>query len=176
MTVAMDDSLVWVGRVVKTQGIRGQMRVSSGDLKTFSRGRKLYVKNQEGGVRIFTVESSRLRKEVLVLSLAGVKKIEEAEQLLGCSVYVQKEDLEALPPDEFYWHDLRGLRVNTEEGAFLGTLEEVLATGSNDVFVVKKNGKEILIPATDEVVVRVDPREKIMTIRLLEGLLPEDDV
>lgn len=172
----MDDSLVWVGRVVKTQGIRGEMRVASADLKTFPGGRTVYLEGPEGGKRIFTVESSRMRKEALVLSLAGVKRIEEAEELVGCSVYVQKADLEPLPDDEFYWHQLVGLRVNTEEGSYLGNLEEVLATGSNDVFVVRNQGSEILIPATDEVVVRVDLRGKVMTIRLLEGLLPEDDL
>jgi 16S rRNA processing protein RimM len=174
--VSKGDSLLWVGRVVKTQGIQGQVRISSGDLKTFSRGKKIYVEDKETGKRAFTVESSRLQKKTVVLSLGGVKKIEEAKELVGCSVYVDKEDLEPLPPDEFYWYQLHGLRVETEEGAFLGNVEEVYPTGSNDVFVVKKDGEEILIPATDEVVVRVDPEEKVMIIRLLEGLLPEDDL
>ena len=58
----------------------------------------------------------------------------------------------------------------------MGILEEILPTGSNDVFVVRKDGREVLIPATDEVVVRVDLREKIMVIHPLEGLLSEDDL
>ena len=102
--------------------------------------------------------------------------MEEAEELVGCSAYVAQESLPPLPADEFYWYQLRGLRVKTEEGKFLGRLEEIMRTGSNDVFVVRKDQKECLIPATDEVVVRVDLEGKTMVIRPLEGLLPEDDL
>jgi 16S rRNA processing protein RimM len=110
-----------------------------------------------------------------ILALREVKRIEEAEELVGCSVYVDKADLKPLPPDEFYWYQLQGLRVETEDGKLLGILEEILPTGGNDVFVVRKDGQEILLPATEEVVVRVDLKEKIMVVHLLEGLLPEDD-
>ena len=87
-----------------------------------------------------------------------------------------KESLAALPPDEFYAYQLRGLTVKTEGGVLLGILEEIIPTGTHDVFVVRKEGREVLIPATDEVVVRVDLQEKIMVVRPLEGLLSEDDL
>jgi len=172
-----ENSLLWVGRVVKTQGIKGQMRVSSagGIFLTFSAGDVVYFEQKEGSKRAFTVESSRPHKEMTILALREVKRIEEAEELVGCSVYVDKADLEPLPPGEFYWYQLQGLRVETEDGTRLGILEEILPTGGNDVFVVRKDDQEILLPATEEVVVRVDLKEKIMVVHLLEGLLPEDD-
>jgi 16S rRNA processing protein RimM len=172
-----ENSLLWVGRVVKTQGIKGQMRVSSagGIFLTFSAGNVVYFEQKEGSKRAFTVESSRPHKEMTILALREVKRIEEAEELVGCSVYVDKADLEPLPPGEFYWYQLQGLRVETEDGTRLGILEEILPTGGNDVFVVRKDDQEILLPATEEVVVRVDLKEKIMVVHLLEGLLPEDD-
>jgi 16S rRNA processing protein RimM len=66
--------------------------------------------------------------------------------------------------------------VKTDQGAPLGVLEEIIPTGSNDVFVVRKDGREILLPATDEVVLRVDVAKKEMIVRLLEGLSPEDEI
>lgn len=177
MNLPRENSLLWVGRVVKTQGIKGQMRVSSagGNFLTFSAGNMIFFEQKEGSKRAFTVESSRPHKEMTILALREVKRIEEAKELVGCSVYVDKADLKPLPPDEFYWYQLQGLRVETEDGKRLGILEEILPTGGNDVFVVRKEGQEILLPATEEVVVRVDLKEKIMVIHLLEGLLPEDD-
>ena len=177
MNLPRENSLLWVGRVVKTQGIKGQMRVSSagGIFLTFSAGDVVYFEQKEGSKRAFTVESSRPHKEMTILALREVKRIEEAEELVGCSVYVDKADLEPLPPGEFYWYQLQGLRVETEDGTRLGILEEILPTGGNDVFVVRKDDQEILLPATEEVVVRVDLKEKIMVVHLLEGLLPEDD-
>lgn len=174
----MEDPLLQVGRVVKTQGIKGEVRVTSPGKEALaqSRGKMVYLEDREGNRRAFTVEATRPLRELTVLAFRGVKSIEEAQRLVGCSVYVSKENLPPLPPDEFYWYQLRGLRVEAEDGRFLGILEEVFSTGSNDVFVVRKEGKEILIPATDEVVARVNLQEKIMLIHPLEGLLPEDDL
>ncbi len=167
-----------VGRIVKTQGVKGQVRLASGggDFRTFSPGQRVWLENPEGEKKALTVGSSRPHGQMIVLSFREVQGMEEAQRLVGSSVYVNPADLEPLPPGEFYWYQLRGLRVETEEGSFLGEIEEILETGSNDVFVVRKGGKEILIPATDEVVVKVDPEKKIMIIHLLEGLLPEDEI
>ena len=172
----MENSFLRVGRVVKTQGIKGQLKIASSGGSTLSEGKVVYLEGKEGWKKSFTVESSRFQKGMIILSLRGIKRIEEAEGLVGSSVYVEKADLEPLPADEFYWHQLCGLKVETDEGRFLGKLEEIWPTGSNDVLVVRKEGQEILIPATDEVVVRVDLECGVMVIHLLEGLLPEDDI
>ena len=174
----MEDSLVWVGRIVKTRGIKGELKVSSpgGGIAAFSGGKTVYLENRQGVKSGFTVHSSRLQGKFVILSFREIKRVEEAAEWVGGSVYVPEESLEVLPPDEFYAYQLRGLTVKTEGGALLGILEEILPTGSNDVFVVRKDGREVLIPATDEVVVRVDLREKIMVIHPLEGLLSEDDL
>jgi len=177
VNLSKENSLLCVGWVVKTQGIKGQIKVSSGggDHLTFLPGKVIYLEHKKEGQKAFTVGSSRPHKEMVILSLREVKQVQEAEELVGCSVYVDTADLKPLPPDEFYWYQLKGLRVETEQGTPLGILEEILPTGSNDVFVVRKEGQEILLPATDEVVVHVNLREKIMIVHLLEGLLPEDD-
>jgi 16S rRNA processing protein RimM len=174
-----ENPLLWVGRIVKTQGMRGEVRVhlSSGESTgSFSEGKVIYVEDEEGLKKPLTVKSSRGRGRGVILCLREVKGIEAAEKLIGSSIYVKKADLDPLPPDEFYWYQLQGLRVQGEDGTDLGDLEEMLPTGSNDVFVVRKNGREILLPATNEVVLRVDLKEGIMVVRPLEGLLPEDDL
>jgi 16S rRNA processing protein RimM len=178
VTADKKDSLLWVGRVVKTQGIKGEVRVSfsGAGMTTFCKGKMVYLENEKGERKRLTVESSRPLRQMTILSFREVKRVEEAEALIGCSVYVDKESLESLPTGEFYWYQLIGLRVTTESGTFLGTLEEIIPTGSNDVFVVRRDTQEVLIPAIDEVVVQVDLQEKVMMIRPLEGLLPEDDL
>jgi len=174
----MEDSLLRVGRVVKTQGLKGEVRVSSagGEALTRSRGKLVTLMDPGGKKRLLTVESSRSLRSLTVLAFREVKSVEEARGLVGCDLYLERTDLDPLPPDEFYWYQLQGLRVQTAEGKFLGTLEEVFPTGSNDVFVVRKEGKEVLIPATDEVVTGVDLQNRVLVIHPLEGLLPEDDL
>ncbi len=174
----MEDSLVWVGRVVKAQGRKGQVRVHSSADQTsdFPIGDVIFLENQHGEKKPFTIASFRHGRQVSILSFREVKGVEEAGKLVGCSVYVPKENLRVLPPGEYYQYQLLGMQVQTEKGIFLGMLEEILPTGSNDVFVVRREGEEILIPATEEVVLQVDLKGKIMVIRPLEGLLPEHDI
>ena len=178
MNPEKEDPLLRVGRIVKTQGIKGQVKVSSSGEGTMalSEGHFVYVENKGGERRRLTVASSRAHREMTILSFREVKQIEEAEELVGCSIYVSKESLQELPAGEFYGYQLLGLRVKTEKGTDLGTLEAIMPTGSNDVFVVRKDSQEILIPATEEVVAEVDLRGKVMVIRPMEGLLPGDDL
>jgi 16S rRNA processing protein RimM len=175
----MENSLLWVGRIVKTQGIKGQVRLfasGEGGIGPFPKGTIVYLKDQKGTEKKrLTVESSRVQRSVTILGFQEIRRIEEAQELVGYSVFIAKENLAPLPPDEFYAYQLLGLQVKTDRDVLLGTLEEILPTGSNDVFVVRKDGQEILLPATDEVVIRVDLEKKEMTVRLLDGLLPEDD-
>jgi 16S rRNA processing protein RimM len=176
----MEDTLLWVGRIVKTQGIKGQVRLfASGEEGggAFPKGTIVYLKDPQGTrKRQVTVASFQVRHPFTILSFQEIQRIEEAQEWVGCSAFIAKESLAALPPDEFYAYQLLGLQVKTDQGVPLGVLEEIIPTGSNDVFVIRKDGQEILLPATDEVVLRVDVAKKEMTVRLLEGLSPEDDI
>jgi 16S rRNA processing protein RimM len=176
MTLPPDDSLLWVGRVVKTQGLKGQIRISgSRESAAFYRGNRLYLDKERETKKVLTVESVRFQRGVMILGLEEIRNIAGAEELVGSSVYVAKDSLQPLPAGEYYEFQILGMEVITEEGREVGKVEEIFPTGSNDVYVIRKDGKEVLIPATDEVVAKVDLEKKVMSIRRVEGLLPDDD-
>ncbi len=176
----MEESLLWVGRIVKTQGIKGEVRLFSsgeGSSGALPKGTVVYLQDPQGTrKKQVTVASSRVRHPFTILGFQEIQRIEEAQEWVGCSAFIARESLAALPPDEFYAYQLLGLQVKTDQGVPLGILEEIIPTGSNDVFVIRKEGREILLPATDEVVLRVDIAKKEMTVRVLEGLWPDDDI
>lgn len=122
--------------------------------------------------RPLTVRSVRWHKEDILIAfeefqdrdLVGVHR----NQLLFLTV----EDLPELPEEEYFFHEVIGLNVLTEAGDHLGVLREILATGANDVYVVERDGKrDLLLPATEEVILDVDLEEKKMIVHLLPGLL-----
>jgi 16S rRNA processing protein RimM len=77
-----------------------------------------------------------------------------------------------LPEGEYYFRDIVGCSVVSDESQLLGTVKDILSTGANDIWVVKMpNGKELLIPVIDDVVLNVDIAERKITVHLLEGLL-----
>jgi 16S rRNA processing protein RimM len=107
----------------------------------------------------------------VVLRLDTVQSRDAARLLTGAYLYVPEAEAVALPPGEYFVHQIVGLTVVATAGETLGTVAEVLHTGSNDVYVVRAGGREILLPATKEVVKQIDLEAGRMFVELLPGLV-----
>ena len=94
--------------------------------------------------------------------------------MVGLELYLKKSQLAKLEEDTYYWFELIGLRVLTVKDEFIGHVSQILPTGGNDVYVIKRpnnaNKKECLIPAIADVIQRIDLVEKTMIVNLPEGL------
>ena len=90
--------------------------------------------------------------------------------MAGCWITVPETSAPELPEGEYFHFQLLGLRVFTEAGEELGRLSEILETGSNDVYVVSGPDGQILVPALSEVIQEIKLSEKIMVVRLPDGL------
>lgn len=165
--------LILIGKISGTHGIRGQVRVVpySGDSGSITSLRKLILAAPGGGYETFEIADAVEHKKRVLVRFRGLGDINDVIPLVGREVYIRRDQLPELPEGEFYWCDLIGLAVITEEGDPLGELADIFATGGNDVYVVKSGNREILIPATTEVVLRIDKEARRMTVRPLEGLL-----
>ncbi|MFQ5934031.1 MAG: ribosome maturation factor RimM, partial [Dehalococcoidia bacterium] len=102
------------------------------------------------------IVSSRQQKGQWVLRLEGIDSRDQSEELRDELLYIPEGDLHPLPPGQYYRFQMLGLRVYTVGGVCLGQISEVLATGSNDVYVVTGAGGELLIPATTDVIQEVN--------------------
>lgn len=164
---------VLIGKIQGTQGIKGQLRVIpfAGDASSISQLDTLCVKTPSGAMEEFSVVSARAHGKRVILTLRPFDNINQVLHLVGREIYADRVALPELPSDEFYWSDLLGLRVVASDGEELGELVDIIETGSNDVYVVKKNGREVLVPALEDVVVSVDLAGGRMTVSLPEGLL-----
>ena len=105
-----------------------------------------------------------------LLHLEGVDDIGKAASLVGSRVFASSEYLEKLSSGEYYWRDLLGLAVVTEEGLILGKIRGIFPTGGNDVYICSGGEREILLPAIAEVIRKVDLEGGTMVVRLLDGL------
>jgi 16S rRNA processing protein RimM len=167
------EKMVLVGKIQGTHGIKGQLRVVpfAGDASSISQLKKLTVKSPAGAMEEFSVVAAKPHGNRVILTLKEFDNINQVLHLVGREIYADREGLPELPPDEFYWSDLLGLDVETEEGEALGKLVDIIETGANDVYVVQKDGREVLIPALDDIVLAVDLAVRKMTVSLPEGLL-----
>lgn len=120
------------------------------------------------------VSGVRHHNKGLLLHFEGIDSREDVEGFRNREVFVPAEDRPPLPEGEFYLHELIGMQVVTDDGETLGVLSEMIETGATNVYVVRREGKaDALLPTTDEVILEIDVKNKIMRVHLLEGLLPE---
>lgn len=163
-----------VGRVVGTHGVRGGLRVSLlSDFPTAFRKRKRLLIGDE--LREVDVVSARGHGEMAIVQLRGVDTIEAAQALRGQLLHVPVEEVARPRRGQYFWHEIEGLRVETEDGRELGTIREILRTGANDVYVVTGALGEVLVPAIDDVVRKIDVAGGRVVVRPLPGLLPGED-
>jgi 16S rRNA processing protein RimM len=163
-----------VGRLGRPHGIHGEiaMEIYTDFPERITAGTLLYV----GSGRIpLRLKSLRPYKNGLLVSFDGYEQREAIGVYSSELLEVPAAERPPLPEGEYYQHQLLNLSVIDDEGLALGTVIEILTTGANDVYVVRSEaGKEILLPAIDSVIKKIDLNKRLIRVHLLPGLLPEE--
>ena len=153
---------VAVGRVLAPHGLKGELKVQplTDNPERFAPKSRVWADEQ-----LVTIVASREAGGHLYVRLKGFPDRTSAERFRHALLQVPEESLPVLPEGEYYRFQLIGLQVFDREGAPLGTLEEVIETGANDVYRVRRpDGTDLLLPALDDVIVSVDLAAKRMVV------------
>jgi 16S rRNA processing protein RimM len=161
-----------VGKITKPQGLKGEVRMHyyGNDPDALKHVKNARLIKSDGSAVDLLLERIRVNKNTFILKFKGIDHIDDTEDLLGSLVHINRAELTELEENEYYWEDLLGMRVYDETGELIGEIRNIFETGSNDVYVVKHRGKEILIPAIMDVIKKVDINEKKMHIHFLQGM------
>ncbi len=162
-----------VGRVTRVHGLKGELKFFPSDLDhvTVQVEQRIRLGDTQ-----FTIESVRGVKSPFILKFDGINDVDTAKSLAGEEVLVAREDFEPLPEGEYYRFEIEGLKAFDDTGKYYGVVEEVIATGSNDVYVVRDEGKEWLIPMIDSVVKTIDLGQGKLIFHCVEGLFEDTPV
>ena len=166
------EDILEIGKIVGVHGIRGQVKLYSYAESTdpFRPGKAVTIKRPDGSYRAYTVQKVQPYKNMLRMAFEEIDSRDAAEAVVGSAVFVSRSALPEPEPDTWYWCDLIGLDVYAGERGFIGQVASMIETGSNDVFVVRNNGGETLIPAIDSIVIDIDIAANTMRVALPEGL------
>jgi 16S rRNA processing protein RimM len=173
----LPEDTVWVlvGEIVGAFGIRGQVKVLplTDFPERFEHTKTIYLGNEHTPM---TVTDAQQHKNVIVLSLAEIASVDEAEKLRGRVISIPDSELTPLPPDQFYLHDVVGLRVEHVNGQPLGVITDIITSGGNDVFVVRDQvtGREALLPVVKAFVKDIDIPAGLVRVEPIPGLFDED--
>lgn len=164
--------LIPIGKVWKVRGKWGEVTVlpAPGEAELFVTHKNISLIG-EGGITL-QIERCQEHRGRLILKFAGYNSIEEASQLVGKSLLIRKEELPALPPDEYYRFQLIGMRVVDQRGRDIGKVVDIIvAQGGTDILVVTEGDKEYLIPAAKSYFVKIDLKNRLLVSKPPEGLL-----
>jgi 16S rRNA processing protein RimM len=165
--------LVELGRIVNRHGIRGEVRMLpyNPESPAARTSPALVLTRPDGSSESRRVLARRSHKQFLLLTLEGVATANDAEALVGCRVSVARRHLPASDAAGIYHVDLVGCAVRTTAGEALGTVAEIIVTGSNDVCVVRGGGREVLIPFIADVIAELDAAARTIVVHPIPGLL-----
>lgn len=165
-----------IGKIVNIHGVHGEVKLIplTDDPGRFEDLEWVYVE-RAGSMEKHDIKGVKYVKNSVVLKLSGIESADEAEKFRGNYVLVDREHAVRLPEGSYFICDLIGMDVFDEKGRLLGKLDDVLRTGSNDVYQVKdESGKEILIPALKSVVRGISLEGRRMDVTLPKGLLDDE--
>ena len=167
-----------VGKVTKVHGLKGELKLYSSIEDIWGADLKQIRLSCDDPVQNFTeyhIQSVR-GKSPLIIKFKEIDSLESAEGLAGNTLYILRDHFPDLPDDEYYWFQIEGLRVYDQDGHYYGNIEEIIRTGSNDVYVVRDDKRELLLPMIDSVVKKIDLKAGELIFHPVEGLLEDTPV
>jgi len=167
------EGLIAVGRLTKPHGLRGELvflpYVYDVELLPDLMQRPVFLQHGSSRAQHMLTEWRVAHKRVLV-RLQGCEDLPTAEAFREHEVLIPRHWFPPLPAGEYYWFEIEGLAVYGSDGRYLGTVVEIIYTGSNDVYVVRNGTEETLIPALRDVVHTIDLEHGEMRLFTAAGL------
>jgi 16S rRNA processing protein RimM len=161
-----------LGKIIRTHGYKGGLKAIF-DVDQPQEYRELdmlfiEVKDQ---LIPWIVDDIHLENNKANLKLADLKEMEGAEKLVGKYIYLPDELLPKLKGNKFYYHEVTGFKVHDDDKGFIGTIDRVVELPNNPLFAITFGDKEILLPISDEIILKVDRKKKVIEVRAPEGLI-----
>lgn len=172
-TLVPRTDVIAIGKISKPVGTRGEVKILplTDDMQRFTPLQAAWIGRDAAHVELKKIVKKRIDAKHVVLQLQGIETIEEAERIKNFYLFIQQEDAVTPRPGSFFIDDIIGCEVVTEEQAVVGVITDVLSLPMNDVWVVKKGSKEILLPAVKAIIRQVDVESKRIMVHAVDGLV-----
>ncbi|MBP5383489.1 MAG: 16S rRNA processing protein RimM [Lachnospiraceae bacterium] len=162
-----------VGIISSTHGVRGEVKVfpTTDDPRRFKKLKDVLLEESSGKKLPLRIEQVKFFKQFVILKFKDYDSINDIEKYRGRSLFVTRENAVSLDKDEYFIADLIGIAVFDEADGQIGVLTDVMQTGANDVYVIRRSDEsELLLPAIKQCILSVDLEKACMHVRVPEGL------
>ncbi len=167
----MEKDYVAIGRIKRAVGLKGEVLVRAfSSTESITAPGCLFLKGKDGFKRFEIIRFREKGPKELVCLLEGINNRTLAEGLERRQVFQEKSLLPREGADEYFWYELKGLKVVDQNGQELGTIYSIIEAGAQDVLVVRDNMREILIPMVDEFIEAIDTTKGVCLVNIPPGL------
>ena len=167
------ENLVFLGRLLKPHGIHGDMILKLNNLHPddLPEMKSIFIEIEGLIIPFFISQYTDINESSILVGLDDIKSNEEAKKLIGCKIYITKDILDI--PDNLHLKspDLIGYVVIDRKHGNLGKITDFLNITDNPLFKVTGKGKELMIPAHSDIILKIDNKKKTVTTEVPEGLL-----
>jgi 16S rRNA processing protein RimM len=165
--------MIAIAQVATSHGLRGELRLNTltDSRERFSNLERVWLGRNPSTTEAFHVEQTRVDGTQVVMKLRGIDDRTAASELREQYVFIQDHEVVRPADGSYFIHEVLGMEVSTEQGVAVGTVADVWVTPANDVWVVRGENREVLIPATKEIIKMVDVERRTVVIHAMEGLL-----
>ena len=165
----VDENRVYVGKILRSHALKGAVKIKSfdGERRLFERVERIHVENPDENL---VIEHVRGSGGTPIVKFKRVDTREQSDALAGRMLWIESEELPELEEGLVYESDILFAEVQTVEGECLGRVEEIIETGEHDVMVIRDGDREILLPATLEVIVEIRRAEHTIRVKPPAGL------
>ena len=168
------EDCIQIGYIAKAHGVRGEVKavLDVYDMREYKRKKALWGGKRGAPLSLLEVESLRPQQKMeAIIRLKGVTDRDQAAELIGTTLFIPAEELPSLPDGHFYYFQVIGFAVHDENDGKLGTVKDFADGSAHDILIMEFQGKEVLIPVTEQIVGKADFETKSISVNLPEGLL-----
>lgn len=161
-----------LGAIAKPHGIKGALHVFLDVDDPYEYDELTSVFVQEGHDLVpYFIDDIQIKTNLNLIQFEGIDTVDKAKELVGKKMFLPMSFLPKLKENQFYFHEVIGYQVEDVHLGLLGIVKEIVSLGAQDVLIMIYKEREVLIPLTDEIVPKVNKKDKIVSTVLPEGLL-----
>lgn len=169
------EDLLQVGAITQPHGVRGEVKIfpTTDDVKRFKKLKEVILDTGKEK-KTLEIESVKFFKQFVIIKFKGLDTMNDVEGLRQKKLYVTRKNAVKCEKDEYFIADLIDCDILNEAGEIVGVLKDVIQTGANDVYEITMNdGRDVLVPAIKECILKVDMDNRQVTVHFMDGLLDE---
>lgn len=163
----------FLGKIVKKYSYKGELliKLDTDEPELYEQLDTVFIEVNHNLIPFFIEKSQRHKSKLLRIKLEDIDQESDADSLLKCDLYLPLAYLPKLKGNKFYFHEVINFKIIDTHFGHVGVIKAINDSTSQSLFEIDRNGREILIPMNDELIIKVNRKDKTILVETPPGLI-----